>query len=154
MKTRISTLTLLVAATLLATPALLVAGTAAHPASGIEGSWIVAVTLDEPPPGFPPSFTALETYSRGGGMVTSNDTLLVGRPGQGAFQRRGDHVQVTITFLLVDPEVGPVGSIVADHTLEVNGDTYTGAGQANILDADGNLLVTATFTSQGARLVP
>ncbi len=39
----------------------------------LEGTWWVNVNFASPPPGFGPNFTALETYGRGGGLVTSNN---------------------------------------------------------------------------------
>src|SRR5688500_5581827 len=64
----IFSLTLIFALTLLATRA----SAANNSSVGLEGTWVVSVQVSDPPPGFPTPFTALGTYSRGGGLVTTN----------------------------------------------------------------------------------
>jgi hypothetical protein len=55
------------------------------PGNGPEGTWLVRVSVADPPAGFPVPFDALETYGRGGGLVTSNNNSLIPRPGQGTW---------------------------------------------------------------------
>jgi hypothetical protein len=122
--------------------------------SGIEGTWVVTVNLLNPPTGFPASFTALETYSSGGGLVTTNPLPPAPRPGQGQWDKvRGREYKVAIQFFLFDQAGTHAGSIKVTHNIElVSKDQYTGIGQADFFDLGGNLLASVPFTSQGERL--
>ena len=123
--------------------------------NALEGTWVVTVNLASPPPGFGPSFTALETYNHGGGMVTSNNLPPVPRPGQGAWEKRGNQFAVVIQFFLFDQNGWPAGSVKVRHTITLKGsDEYTGAGLAKFFDLNGNLLTSVPFTTQGRRLAP
>jgi hypothetical protein len=119
----------------------------------IEGTWVVEVTLDGPPPGFPDSFTALETYSRGCGLTTTNDLAAAPRGGQGEWlQDGGRRFHTVIQFLTAD-DAGPTGAIVVHHSVLVSGGgRYAGEGEAEFLDAAGNSLGVAAFTTTAVRL--
>jgi hypothetical protein len=120
-------------------------------AATLEGTWAVSVHLNNPPPGLPEEFTALETYSRGGGMVTTND--IPKGPGQGTWEKNGDGYRVTILFFTFDAGGVRNGSIRVRHNLSLKGkNDYTGRGVADIFDASGNLLVSVPFDSHGQRL--
>jgi len=117
----------------------------------LEGTWVVTVSTSAP--GFPPSFTALETYSRGGGLVTSNNLPPVPRPGQGAWEKNGDAYSVNIMFFTFDAAGAPNGSIRVRHSVSLVGkEEYEGAGVADFYDAGGNLLFSIDFTSTGERM--
>jgi hypothetical protein len=119
--------------------------------SRIEGTWVVTVSLSAP--GFPSSFTALETYSRGGGLVTSNNLPPVPRPGQGVWEKKGNQYAVTILFFLFDQNGAPSGGVKVRHSITPDGkDRYTGVGEAEFSDLDGNLLFTVPFTTEAQRL--
>lgn len=120
----------------------------------IEGTWVVAVTLDGPPPGFPDSFTALETYSRGCGLTTTNDLAAVPRGGQGEWRRQEPGRFHTVIQFLTADEQGPTGSVVVVQALRLTagGTRYVGEGEAEFFDADGNSLGVASFTSAAIRL--
>ena len=123
--------------------------------NALEGTWVVTVNLAAPPPGFGPSFTALETYSHGGGMVTSNNLPPVPRPGQGAWEKRGNQFAVVIQFFLFDQNGAPAGSVRVTHNITLKGnDEYTGAGEAKFFALNGSLLTTVAFTTEGRRLTP
>ena len=121
---------------------------------GLEGSWVVAIEIADPPPGFPTSFTALESYARGGSLVPSNDNPLVGRPGQGAWDRDGNEFVATILFFVLDGAGTRVGSIRVRHRISVENDAYSGVGQADFLDPAGDVTASLTFTSSGERITP
>jgi hypothetical protein len=121
--------------------------------NALEGTWIVTVNLVAPPPGFSSSFTALETYSRGGGLVTSNNLPPVPRPGQGAWKRNGNRFEVIVRFFLFDQNGAPAGSVIVEHEISLEGkNEYAGAGNARFLDPNGNLLTEVAFTTQGERV--
>ena len=121
----------------------------------IEGSWVVTVFLNNPPPFLPTSFTALETYSRGGGIVTSNNLAAGPRLGQGAWDKEGQQFEVGILFFILDQNGAQTGSIKVRHTVTLNGkNEYSGEGVADVCDAAGNLLASVSFTSEGRRIKP
>jgi hypothetical protein len=119
----------------------------------IEGTWIVEVTLDGPPPGFPTSFTALESYSRGCAMTTTNNLPPAARGGQGEWvQDGGRRFHTVIQFLTAD-DAGPTGAIVVTHSLLLgSGGKYTGEGDAELFDTAGNSLGVIPFSSSAVRL--
>lgn len=125
---------------------------AVHARNGqIEGTWIVDVDLISPPPFLPEAFTALETYARGGGMVTAND--MQQGPGQGSWARQGDDYVVTILFFTKDAAGATNGSIKVRHRVTLAGrDEYSGVGNAEVFDAAGNFAGSVAFHTQGRRL--
>jgi hypothetical protein len=121
----------------------------------IEGSWAVEVFLNNPPPFLPASFTALETYSRGGGIVTSNNMAAGPRLGQGAWDKGGRQFDVGILFFILDQNGAQTGTIKVSHTVTLDGrDAYSGEGVAEIYDTAGNLLASVSFISEGRRIEP
>lgn len=120
----------------------------------LEGTWEVNVDLINPPPFLPEEFTALETYTRGGGMITSNDVPFLAKMGQGAWEKRGDQHCVKIKFFTFDPGGFPSGTITVTHTLTLSGkDEYTGQGRAVLCAPDGTTCATAHFDTAGRRLI-
>lgn len=71
----------------------------------IEGTWEVTVNLHVPDstsiPNLPSSFESLETYGRGGGLITSNNMPFLTRVGQGAWDKIGNQYFVKIKILHV-----------------------------------------------------
>jgi hypothetical protein len=125
----------------------------------LEGTWIASISVLGPPGGFPVPFTALETYSQGGGLVTTNNNPLVLRSGQGAWQKVGNTYTATIVFFIIEGVRTPVGTITVTHRIQVNGDTYVGEGEADFRNNDGLPFFDFhpepfTFTSTATRLVP
>jgi hypothetical protein len=142
---------LTVLVTLLSLSAIAAPAGNAAPAANLEGTWVVTVNLISPPPFLPPQFIATETYSRGGGMVTSNNMLQ--GPGQGAWEKDGDRYAVSILFFTHDPSGAPNGSIKVTHAINATDpDGYTGTGTARIYDPNGNLVGAVQFTSTGSRM--
>lgn len=126
--------------------------------NGPEGTWFVRVRVADAPPGFPVPFDALETYSRGGGLVTSNNNPLIPRPGQGAWTKVGDDgYSVSIIFFFFDQIGAPIGSVEVAHRFAIDGDGYSGTGEAHFKDRDGLPLFPEhpapfTFTTRGRRI--
>lgn len=152
----ILSLTLVFAVTLLASGA---SGQTNNSNVGLEGTWIVRVQVSDPPPGFPTPFSALETYSRGGGLVTSNDNTLIPRPGQGAWAKGGNgDYTASILFFIFSPTGAAIGKVHVRHSIQLEGsDSYTGRGEAEFKDLDGNPLFPDhpqpfVFLSRGQRL--
>lgn len=126
---------------------------------GPEGTWKVRVLVEDAPPGFPVPFDALETYSRGGGIVTSNNNPLVPRPGQGTWNKVGnDDYAASITFFFFGPAGTPIGTVEITHRFRINGDHFGGNGEANFKDLDGGPLFPEhpqafTFRTRAQRIL-
>ncbi|MEW6213050.1 MAG: hypothetical protein AB1631_32305 [Acidobacteriota bacterium] len=117
----------------------------------IEGIWEVTVNLNDP--NLPPSFEALETYSRGGGFITSNNMPFLTRVGQGAWEKVGNQYFVKIKFFKFDENGLHSGTITVTHTVTLNGkDEYTGAGTAVLCGPDGTTCLSVDFDTVGRRL--
>ena len=126
--------------------------------NGPEGTWLVRVRVSDPPAGFPVPFDALETYSRGGGLVTTNNNPLIPRPGQGIWTKDGNQHTGRIIFFLFDPTGAPIGIVEVTHRFEIEGERFTGVGEAHFKNNEGNPLFPEhpqpfTFTTRGRRLV-
>ena len=125
-----------------------------------EGTWLVEVRVSDAPPGFPVPFSALETYSRGGGLVTSNNNPLVPRPGQGTWAKTSDHeYAASIVFFFFDVIGAPIGTVEIRHRFTVEGDSYSGTGEAQFKDLNGDPLFAEhpqpfTFTTRARRVAP
>lgn len=125
-----------------------------RPAQGhtIEGTWEVTVDLRDHT--LPPFFEALETYGRGGGLITSNNMPFLTRLGQGSWERIGNGYFVKIKFFKFDPSGVPSGSITVTHTITLtSNDRYVGFGTAVFRELDGSTL-SVQFVTEGRRLSP
>lgn len=130
------------------------ANAAPSAASTLEGTWIVDVNVD---PSLPiGTFVALETYSRGGGLVTSNDLHRAKGidVGQGAWNRIGAHAyRASILFFVFEADGVPSGSIEVSHTVQVTAaDSYVGEGNATLRATDGSVIASGRFTSFGRKM--
>ena len=123
------------------------------------GSWIVQVALDPNtvPPGTPPTFMALYTFSPGGGYMQSNTGPGAGGPpGQGNWVRAGNHkiaaTQLRFGFDAAHHFTG-VNKIREEFTLDQQGDELTGNVQVDIFLPDGTLLpIHPAGTYHGTRV--
>ena len=119
----------------------------------IEGTWEVTVNLNDP--NLPPSFAALETYTRDGGMITSNNMPFLTRVGQGGWEKRDQQYVVKIKFFRFDPNGLPAGTIAVTHTISLDSkNEYSGNGTAVFCELDGVTCQSVGFTSTGRRLNP
>ena len=123
----------------------------------IEGTWEVTVNLHVPDlspiPNLPSSFEALETYGRGGGLITSNNMPFLTRVGQGTWDKIGNQYFVKIKFFTFDLSGLPLGKIIVTHTVVLSGDDlYTGTGTANLCGSSETDCVTVDFDTVGRRL--
>ena len=117
----------------------------------IAGTWETTINLNDP--NLPPSFLALETYSRDGGVITSNNMPFLTRVGQGEWEKKGQEYFVKIKFYKFDPNGLPAGSIVVTHTISLDSKSeYSGVGTAVLCEQDGVTCLSVGFTSKGRRL--
>lgn len=116
----------------------------------ITGTWEVTVNLSDP--NLPPSFLALETYSRDGGFITSNNMPFLTKVGQGEWEKKGQQYSVKAKFYKFDPNGLPAGLIIITHTITLDSESeYSGVGVAVLCELDGTCQSTG-FTTQGRRL--
>jgi hypothetical protein len=152
MKTR---LTLAIAFVALLALAPTADATGSSAGTAIEGTWIVDVDtgFDLRPIG---QFLALETYSRGGGFVTTNNISRAHGVdvGQGAFRRVGpNRFQVSILFFTFNPDGTRSGSIEISHTVRLtSASTYVGQGDATIRDVNGAVVLSGAFATSGRKM--
>ena len=117
----------------------------------IEGTWETTVNLNDP--NLPPSFLALETYNRDGGLITSNNMPFLTRVGQGSWEKNGKQYSVKIKFYMFDGTGLPTGTIKVTHAISLDGsDAYSGVGTAQFCENDGVTCQSVGFTSEGRRL--
>jgi hypothetical protein len=117
----------------------------------IAGTWETTVNLNDP--NLPPSFLALETYNRDGGLITSNNMPFLTRVGQGSWTKNGKQYSVKIKFYMFDGGGLPSGTINVTHEISPEGDdAYAGVGTAQFCENDGVTCQSVGFTSVGRRL--
>jgi hypothetical protein len=126
---------------------------------GLLGSWNVQITLDPNtvPPGTPPTFMAVYTFSAGGGYIQSNTGPGAGGPaGQGNWVRTGDH-KVAATQLRLGFDAAnhftSVNKIRESFTLDEVTDELTVTDQVDVYLPDGTLLpFHPAATGHGTRI--
>jgi hypothetical protein len=126
-------------------------------AQGPEGSWIGTVTITSGP-AFP-LFQALYTYAAGGGLVETDQISFNPQspdsPRHGVWvSTREDAFASTYINLTFDSQGKPTGTIKIRETavLSERGNAYTGSGKFDVLDLNGNVIASGTFTSQATRI--
>src|SRR5262245_19517389 len=131
----------------------LLVGSVKADGSKLEGTWDVILKWPEATcartacncPGGVPNIpiTTLNTFLKGGGMVWSATTFLVG-PGQGAWQRIDHHqFEARFKFYIFDLATG-FATLYEEVTQDIHltgRDTYTGTMTYDLFNAAGDLLV-------------
>ena len=120
----------------------------------IEGTWLSKVTTPNPPPGVPPVFLSMATFTGTGQAIEANNTSQDRSVGQGEWARTGHRKFVrTITFFVFAP-----GHVFASFTqvtsaieLARDGETYTATNDFRIYNPSGVLLVSGQNTSVANR---
>ena len=122
-----------------------------------EGSWLYTVTI----PDFG-SFQGVETYSAGGGYSEADQLSFspgaVASAGHGAWKStgRGNFLltYVNLTFDKFSTGV-PTGTskVRQTATIDKTGNSYSGSGDFNYFDTDGNAVLGGTFTVTATRIL-
>jgi len=138
-------------------------------AQGPAGSWVATVTIAGA--GAPPPFQALRTFANGGGYIETssnsrNPQALAG-PAHGAWvstrattsevdQPADGRRSFAVTFLAqrFDANGNMIGSIKVREsaTLDKTGDAYSGSGNFDIRDLQGNPLASGVATVHATRI--
>jgi hypothetical protein len=132
------------------------AGRAESSSHGIEGSWLVTVTVSSPGP---PPFTSLWSFASGGVFIATDaiDRLpqFSASPEHGAWLAENDReVSVAGMKLRFDPAGNFVGTFKARGraTLDRDGDRFVGSARAELLDLSGTPFFSARVAFQGTRI--
>jgi hypothetical protein len=120
----------------------------------IQGTWLSKVTTPNPPPGVPPVFLSMATFTGTGEAIEANNTTQDRSVGQGEWARTGHRKFVrTMTFFVFGP-----GHVFASFTqvtsmieLASDGETYTATNNFQIYSPDGVLLISGQNTSVANR---
>jgi len=110
----------------------------------LDGTWMVTVTRINPPPGVPPTFQSLLSYTRGGVMIETSSTSAAVRrsPALGQWERIGNDLLATsMWFFRSDPVTGAnLGTQEVDRTvrLSADGNSFTARAVVQQFDVDGN----------------
>ena len=131
----------------------------------LTGNWVVTVTRIDPPPGLPPTFLSLQTYSAEGLFLEESNTNLIRSSARGEWKRTGleagapgnsfDRGFFTRSFFFFrfDALRNFIGTArnTARIMLSDDGRTFTAAATLELFDAAGNLLSTSQATEAGQR---
>jgi hypothetical protein len=125
---------------------------------GLEGAWMVQLALATLSLGSP-RFQALITYATGGGLVEtdtapSNFLTTSESPGHGSWLLTGTRYFLTLIKFRFDGSGNLIGTtrMTEALTLDKTLDRYAGSGKLDILDLNGNILFSTTYTSQATRI--
>ena len=125
---------------------------------GPEGSWLYTVTPTSSS-GLPSPVLGLETYAAGGGY-TEIDQLsfmpsTLATPGHGSWKLTGERTFL-LTYLTLNHDAKGTfqgtSKIRQVATLNPAGTAYSGSGDFNVYDVQGNVLLSGTFTIQATRI--
>jgi hypothetical protein len=124
----------------------------------LDGTWMVTVHRDSPPPGVAPTFLALLTMTPDGQTIDESNTTTIRSLGHGEWFRTGprEFRRVAVNFRFAPPPAAfrtyiGVTRITADLQLSLDGDSYSGASTIETYDADGNLVSTSPGIEEGRR---
>ena len=128
---------------------------AGNGSKSLIGAWTVAVTLRNCQTGAAiRTFPRINTFMEGGTMqefAAAGPPTLRG-PGQGVWNFLYDEkFTYALHFLRFNADGTFAGSVVERRSLEVDGDTYSATGTAEIYDVNGNTIATTCATEEGTR---
>ena len=129
-----------------------------NPDQGPEGSWLYTVTVTSSS-GPPTTVLGLETYAAGGGYVETDQFSFMhsslATPGHGSWKSTGERTfLLTYLNLSYDTQGTPQGTtkIRQVATLNQAGDAYSGSGNFDVYDVNGNVILSGTFTIKATRI--
>lgn len=125
-----------------------------HAAQALTGSWLVEVTIDNPPPGVPPKVLALRTYGADGTVVESGASRLASG-GHGTWARFGNRRFRAGWSFFRFTDAGTllgVQHVIATTVLRSNGERLEGTGSFVLVSLTGQELFRGTATESGTRL--
>ena len=124
----------------------------------LVGTWDVAVTLLDPPPGVPSVGRALATFTADGNTIeTSNSPPATRGPAQGVWKRAGARLYaVTRMFFRFNPQTGAyvgTATLNAEVTVAPDGETFTAQSTSELRDPAGDVVASGIrATASGRRM--
>ena len=123
----------------------------------LEGTWVVDVTLENPPPGIPPNFPTMNTFLPSGELLETGAGTAPSRrtPGHGEWVRTGDRrFAATLMWFRFDAEGRYIGTQTAHEQIRLrrNLRQFRGTSLTVIRDPEGNVLATSTARLEGTRI--
>lgn len=112
---------------------------------GIDGTWLVTIHREAPPPGQPANIEALINYASGGALTESSNSGILRRTvGYGEWERIGERLYASshVSFQF-NPTTGAyVGTARLDRKvlLSEDGLTFVGVSRLDVFDINGNLV--------------
>lgn len=130
--------------------------TLSQSSTGLEGSWIVDVSLN----GAPQPFKSLITFTRGGGLVETDAAafsppIASASPAHGTWMRdREREFAFTFLKLLFDAQGNFIGTMKLHSAvkLERGSNQYTDKFKIEISDPNGSILFSSDGTGRGMRI--
>ncbi len=124
----------------------------------LVGTWDVAVTLLDPPPGVPSVGRALATFTADGNTIeTSNSAPATRGSAHGAWKRVGVRLYaVTRMFFRFNPQTGAyvgTATLNAEVSVAPDGETFTAQSTTALHDPAGNIVGSGIrATASGRRM--
>lgn len=130
---------------------------AKHRPSQLAGTWLSTVTLLTPPPGVDPTFLALDTFTRGGGLlVSSNQSNPSLRSlAHGEWSQTGNRrFASTFSWFRFDGAGKPIGMQRVQRTmvLSADGNSFESTDTVQVLAPDGTVIASAQATEVAYRI--
>jgi hypothetical protein len=125
---------------------------------GPEGSWIYTVTATNAS-GPPSTVLGLETYAVGGGYTETDQLSFMpsslATPGHGSWKLTGERTFL-LTYLTLNHDTNGTfqgtSKIRQVATLNQAGTAYSGSGNFDVYDVNGNVILSGTFTIRATRI--
>ncbi len=125
---------------------------------GPEGSWLFTVTATSAS-GLPSPIIGIETYAAGGGYTETDQLSFMpsslATPGHGAWKRTGERTFL-LTYLTLNHDTQGTfqGTSKIRQVAKLNetGNAYSGSGNFDVYDVQGNVILSGTFTIQATRI--
>lgn len=118
-----------------------------HTPARVVGTWSVSVTPDGAP-----TFSALVTFTKGGGLIeTASDAP---GTGQGAWRRIGpNRFALAFQTFIFTPTGDPGGHVVVRSVVTLTNNTLSGPFKFDVFDPAGNTVQSGSGTTTATRFV-
>ena len=125
---------------------------------GPEGSWLYSVTATSSS-GLPSPVLGLETYAAGGGYTETDQLSFMpsslATPGHGSWKLTGERTFL-LTYITLNHDSNGTfqgtSKIRQVANLNQKGTAYSGSGNFDVYDVQGNVILAGTFTVQATRI--
>ena len=123
----------------------------------LEGTWMLTVRIDgPPPPGVPPVLPAMNTFLPGGALFETGAGSSARGPGHGQWVRTGDReFAATFAFFRFDQAGKPLGAQRVTRAIRLNEglDELRAEARFEVADLQGTVTARGRATETGTRLL-